>query len=167
MSPGRSWLESLTGLIVPPSKPFLSACVPSNIHHVSERWNIYALNDLDYLLMNTPKPVLITTATAREYAARSNAAQAAKRARQAAIASSGLPGDPYLCERLRETRDDIVKARARLNKAKTGSEFNRIADAIAKLSELERQLAGRPLPGTLKPEKPKPAAPKWTGPLPE
>jgi hypothetical protein len=114
--------------------------------------------------MNTPKPVLITSATAREYATRSNRAQAAKRARQAAIASSGLPDDPYLRERLKETREDIVKARARLGKAKSGSEFNRIADAIAKLSELERQLSGRPLPGTLKPVPAKPKGPVFDGP---
>lgn len=104
-------------------------------------------------------PVLITSATAREYAARSNAVQSAKRARRAAIASNGLPDDPYLAERLKETREDIVRARARLAKAADGAEFDRLASAISKLSELERTLAGRPLPGTLKPTVSKPKEP--------
>jgi hypothetical protein len=93
----------------------------------------------------------------------SKAAHAARRAIYAAL-RSGLPDDPYQRERAKQTRKDIVRARARLAKATDGAEFDRLASAISKLSELERTLAGRPLPGTLKPQPPKERAPKFSGP---
>ena len=91
------------------------------------------------------------------------AAIAALRARHAAMRAS-LPDDPYQRERAKQTRKDIVRARARLAKATDGAEFDRLASAISKLSELERTLAGRPLPGTLKPTAPKAKVPKFNGP---
>jgi hypothetical protein len=42
--------------------------------------------------------------------------------------------------------------RALLRAATEPNAVDRLATALAKLSELERTLAGRPLPGTLKPE---------------
>lgn len=64
--------------------------------------------------------------------------------------------DPYSNRRLSRTRKqiDLLDNRIEEEIAKTdcdGQRVDRLASALARLSEIERQLANRPLPGSLKP----------------
>ena len=87
-----------------------------------------------------------------EAARRSNAVQAATKALLAEAVEAGLPDDPYLRERCRRLRKQIMRLEDDLSCAPCAQDANYIAGALAKVSELERQLAGRPLPGTYRPQ---------------
>ena len=78
-------------------------------------------------------------------------AVAREQLRQEALLS-GLPPDPYLRERVIETREAIARIHQRLLDADDPQEIMQLAAAISKLQETERELAGRPLPGTYRPQ---------------
>ena len=63
--------------------------------------------------------------------------------------------EAYIAKRLVRVRKQIDLLSAMLEEEQDPNKIDRLASAIAKLSELERQLAGRPLPGSLKPSSPR------------
>lgn len=119
--------------------------------------------------------MLITAANSRQMAAKSlEARRAAKQAAldreallkrlikaeeerliKSAEASAQLPAnapeDDYLSERLGTVRKQIAGLDAMIEGAADAQTIDRIASAIARLSELERLYAGRPLPGSRRP----------------
>jgi len=105
-----------------------------------------------------------TIETAQEYAARSNAARRANKERNTQAVISGLPDDPYIRERVRRTREEIVRLEAGLANHPEPRDAAYLSTALSKLSELERQLSGRPLPGTLRPIRERPVL-TFTGPV--
>jgi hypothetical protein len=52
------------------------------------------------------------------------------------------------------TRKQIKQLDAKLAACTIPKDLKAIADAIGRLSEIERQLSGRPMPGTLRPARP-------------
>jgi hypothetical protein len=106
-----------------------------------------------------------TTANARENAAKSHvvrkanyavAKQALKGQPQAgqpttAVAAETAGLDDYSVRTLARVREQIDQLADMMKKEKDPARLDRLAAAFAKLSEVERQLAGRPLPGSLRP----------------
>lgn len=123
--------------------------------------------------------IITTSERARELAARSNAVQKARReSREAGIENVAVPevngAEEYIKERIKRTRRQIEMLDRQLNSEceRTPCEhchsdgvdakaIKSIADAIAKLAEVERILSGRPLPGARRPGKEQ--APRRTG----
>lgn len=70
------------------------------------------------------------------------------------------PDDAYLAERLARVRKQIAMLDVMLEGAAVASEVDKFASALCRLSELARQLSGRPLPGSLRPQAPR--TPKFT-----
>lgn len=64
-----------------------------------------------------------------------------------------LPHDEFVCEMLIAIRDRMRECVHRMRGAPAGCDKH--AAALGKLAEIERQLAGRPMPGSLKPAQPK------------
>jgi hypothetical protein len=64
-----------------------------------------------------------------------------------------LPQDAFVCEMLQTVRDRMRELLHRMRGAPNGCDKH--AAALAKLGEIERQWAGRPMPGSLKPAQPK------------
>lgn len=73
--------------------------------------------------------------------------------------------DPYLQARLIRVRKQLNKIDGLIESEEDPSKLDRLASAQARLSEQERQLSGRPLPGTLKPQSPKRAKSQDAQPL--
>lgn len=73
----------------------------------------------------------------------------------------------YVLARLARTRAQLAQLDGQLEAAKEPRDVKAIADAIARLSEVERILAGRPAPGAYRPvrEKAKRASAMESGPL--
>jgi hypothetical protein len=106
-----------------------------------------------------------TAATARENAAKSHvvrklnyavAKQALKGQPQAAqpttaMAAQTAAADDYSLRTLARVRDQIDQLADMMKKETDPARLDRLAAAFAKLSEVERQLAGRPLPGSYRP----------------
>jgi hypothetical protein len=69
-----------------------------------------------------------------------------------------LPASDYVAFSVTRTRGQLDRLHAMLAKSKDAQEIERLARSIASLSELERVLSGRPLPGSRRPgkESPKP-----------
>ncbi len=63
--------------------------------------------------------------------------------------------DDYTARRIAVTRKQIRQMDSQLESCVEPRDFKAICDALARLHEIERQLSGRPLPGTLKPSQPK------------
>src|SRR4051794_21661226 len=86
-----------------------------------------------------------TTANAREMAARSHAARKA-----AALAPQPEPqsSDEYVANRITSARAQIDRLTAQARKVTDPLDSERLARAVAQWSEIERILAGRPLPGS-------------------
>ncbi len=110
----------------------------------------------------------ITVANAKEMAARSHAARRMRLAREELAteplpqaAQSGTSGadDSYVARRLLRVRGQISKLDDMLEKERDPLKIDKLCSAIARLAELERHLAGRPLPGSrrpsCKPERPR------------
>ena len=70
---------------------------------------------------------------------------------QLKVAAVVEPEDSYRLERLRITREQLSGLDKDLKAAEDEKGKKAICDAIARLSEVERQLAGRPAPGSLRP----------------
>ncbi len=79
-------------------------------------------------------------------------------------AESGMPDDPYLRERCRRCRKIIICVEDDLIKEEDPQARSWLAGALSKLHEIERQLAGRPQPGTLKPVAAKAKGPSFPDP---
>ena len=102
-------------------------------------------------------------AQAREVLIKKLLAAEENRLLQAAEASAQLPAnapDDCVQRQIERVRKQVQLLQDRLE-AQTGADeldaaaLDRIASAIARLSELERQLSGRPLPGSLRPQPPR------------
>ena len=74
--------------------------------------------------------------------------------------------DEYTARRISVTRKQIRLLDDQLASCRIPKDLKAIADAIYRLSDLERQLSGRPLPGTLKPERAVKRAVVWSEPEP-
>jgi hypothetical protein len=107
---------------------------------------------------------LFTTATAREMAARSHAARL-KRTTQREAARVVAPGFPqakpqqdddalFIAKRLARVRKQLDRIDGMIEKEIDPMKLDRLASAQARLAEQERILAGRPMPGSLRPKKP-------------
>lgn len=97
-----------------------------------------------------------TPANAREMALRSVLARkAAKDAENSQAPNESLQAteqsEDYTEQRLTRTRKQIDMLSDALEEEDDPQRIDRLASAIARLSEIERQLANRPLPGSLKP----------------
>jgi hypothetical protein len=62
--------------------------------------------------------------------------------------------DPYINARLSRVREQLDRIDVMMTKETDPQKLDRLASAQAKLAEQERQLAGRPLPGSLRPTGP-------------
>jgi hypothetical protein len=102
-----------------------------------------------------------TSANAREMAQRS--AEARRKRREQADNNAGswtrlsVDDAAYVAERIANAREQIDKLTARAGKESDPLNLERLARAVAQWSEIERILAGRPLPGSRKPGEAKPA----------
>lgn len=103
---------------------------------------------------------LFTVETAREYQAKAVKARlAAKIANKQATPqpSQAIPQDPpqvtdtYIERRLSRVREQIDRLSDMLDEEEEPQKLDRITAAIERLSKLEQTLAGRPLPGSLRP----------------
>ncbi len=70
------------------------------------------------------------------------------------------PTDLYTTRRLTRTRAQIDAILDMLESETDAQALDRLASALARLNEIERQLANRPLPGSFKPERARPARPQ-------
>ena len=77
------------------------------------------------------------------------------------------PDDLYRLNRLKATREALEGLYSDLKKADDAKDQKAICDSIARLSEVERLLAGRPSPGSHRPSatKSKPRTPESYGPV--
>ncbi len=101
---------------------------------------------------------LLDTQTAKELAAKSH--EARRRNKELREAEQHMPqpepqiAQPkpdYISDRLARVRTQIDMLSDMLEAEEDPNKLDRLANAISRMSELERQLAGRPLPGSLKP----------------
>lgn len=107
---------------------------------------------------------LITTANAREMAARSHdsrrkRAEARQAARELAASipqttSQQDASDEFITKRLARVRKQLDRLDGMIEKEIDPMKLDRLASAQARLSEQERILAGRPMPGSFRPKKP-------------
>jgi len=83
--------------------------------------------------------------------------------RRAALVASQTPeaGAVYVARELRQVRQQIDRLNGMLDQEADPVRLDRLCSAITRLSERERQLAGRPLPGSLRPTKQKEIPPVW------
>lgn len=108
-------------------------------------------------------PVPFTKANAAEMARKSHEQRRLNQAlREQAMtqptllsADSAEP-DPYVAVQLTRVRAHIARLNFMLDKEENAQQLERLSRALNLLSERERILAGRPLPGAFKPVKPKP-----------
>ncbi len=103
---------------------------------------------------------LFTSANAKEMAAKSaEVRRKAEQERLAFIAEHGRTADAepanYISERLARARKQVDMLSDMLECEEDPQKLDRLASALARLSEIERQLANRPLPGSLKPSQPR------------
>ena len=97
---------------------------------------------------------LITRETAREMAARGNARKREILA-NLRVAAHPVPlprDDSYVERRLARVREQLLRLDGFLDSEDDPGKIDRLASAIARLSEIERVLAGRPTPGQRKPK---------------
>ena len=62
-----------------------------------------------------------------------------------------LPADPYLAKRITCVREQIAKLDRMIADETDPQRMDRLASALGRFHEIERQLSNRPLPGSLKP----------------
>ena len=115
-----------------------------------------------------PRPHLFTTANAKEMSVRGNAAKAdAKKRREELIAKANaipsLPRDEdYRLKRLARVRTQLEKLDDMFDQERDPQKLDRLASAQARLAKQEQELAGRPLPGSRRPARERPARPSQT-----
>ena len=101
---------------------------------------------------------LFTSETARAYSAKGHEAKK-KRKEEIRLLLNPVPpptDDSYIQKRLHRVRGQIELISDYIDKAKDPMEMDKYASALSRLSELERQLANRPLPGSRRPGKEQP-----------
>lgn len=107
--------------------------------------------------------ILWSSQQAREMSVKAHAARRQKRAARK-IAEAALTAappadpsapDPYLTARLACVRQQLARVDEMLLAEKDAQRLDRLAAASSKLSEVERQLAGRPAPGAYRPTTPR------------
>lgn len=107
---------------------------------------------LPYRRLTVPK-ILITPETAREY---SRKAAEARRAKKAALASAAAPLPPeppdYTARRLVRVRKQLARLDSMIEQETDPVRLDRLASAQSRLAIQEQNLAGRPLPGSLRPQ---------------
>jgi hypothetical protein len=109
------------------------------------------------------KPFQFTADNAREMALRSAESRRAAAASPEAVLRAGQArvsaetADRYVAKRIVQVRRQIEGLNERLEAAVDPKDIKALCDAISKLAELERVLAGRPLPGQRRPGKDAPA----------
>jgi hypothetical protein len=64
------------------------------------------------------------------------------------------PLDTFISDRLESTRAEIRRVAGLLAKCEDPAEVDKYASALSRLHDIERTLAGRPLPGSLRPTAP-------------
>jgi DNA repair exonuclease SbcCD ATPase subunit len=114
-----------------------------------------------YLVMPT---VPFTTETARANVPKSVESRLRRKREQqeliasllAKISQSAAPNDDFTERRVNRIRKQLETLDGRLDELSSAPDIDaaaidRVASAISRLSELERQLSGRPLPGSLRP----------------
>ena len=74
--------------------------------------------------------------------------------------------DPYSKQTLLRVRKQVRSVLGMLETEIDPQKIDRLASALARLNEVERQLANRPLPGSWKPERPARAKQAWIDPTP-
>jgi len=74
--------------------------------------------------------------------------------------------DTYSRQTLLRVRKQVKSVLGMLEAETDPQKIDRLASALARLSEIERQLANRPLPGSWKPERPARAKQAWVDPTP-
>jgi len=99
-----------------------------------------------------------TAEQAREYQAKAVEARAKNTAireseRQLAAAVEQLQND-FPKSRLARVRSQLIRLDLMMEKETDPQRLDRIASAQVRLAEHERQLAGRPMPGSLRPSRP-------------
>jgi len=106
---------------------------------------------------------LFTTANAKEMSARGNAAKVlAKQRREELIATANAipilpPDEDFRIRRLVRVRKQLAKLDDMIEAESEPQKLDRLASAQARLAKQEQELAGRPLPGSRRPGKEKPA----------
>jgi hypothetical protein len=104
--------------------------------------------------MDMPR-TLFTRENAAEMARRSNAIQRERRSEPRSVALSPGPAigdrDPYVAARLMRVREQLNRFDSMMAKETDPQRLDRLASAQSRLSEQERILAGRPLPGSKRP----------------
>ena len=100
----------------------------------------------------------ITSANAREMAAKSAEARRERKIQRQEAAASPL-GEPqnggYVASRRACVREQLARVDEMILKEKDPQRLDRLASAQARLSEQERILDGRPLPGAFRPARPR------------
>ena len=100
---------------------------------------------------------LITSQNAAEMAQRSHEARKMRKLAEATKAAIPHPSlqdaDSYLEKRLTRGRGEVESLSDLLDKEKDPQRIDRLCSGLARLCELERVLAMRPLPGSMKPSK--------------
>ncbi len=109
-------------------------------------------------------PTFTDKAKASQAGILGQAVMRAKLKQAAEAVQAGLPEEPYARLRVSQTREDVARVRKLLHVATDAQEIDRLTAALAKLTEMERTLSGRPLPGTLKPTPTKTKMPQFNGP---
>jgi hypothetical protein len=112
-----------------------------------------------------PSPVF-TKENAVEMAQRANAAKAASRLLHAERLRMASNGEDFQQETLARTREILTDTLQRLASAKEPKDRELLARACSHLAEMERKLAGRPLPGTVNRSRAPDPAPRSTLPTP-
>jgi hypothetical protein len=100
-------------------------------------------------------PFQFTPERAAELARRGHAMRKAEAeaVKVMAVANDTLKVDGYVAKRIVQVRRQIEGLNERLEAAVDPKDIKALCDAISKLAELERVLAGRPLPGQRRPGK--------------
>ena len=103
---------------------------------------------------------LFTRENAREMSAKANYVRWHKpdpeprqeaKAETPAIAPAAIPEDGFADKTLVRVRKQIESLLDDLSIERDAQKKDRLASALGRLNEIERQLAGRPIPGSLKP----------------
>ncbi len=106
-----------------------------------------------------------TPEQAREMAVRGNQAKAAARLARAERLNKAANGTEFQEDTLARTREILTSTMDRMAKATDPKDLELLARAASHMAELERRLAGRPLPGTTRRDGP--AAPPPRAKLPD
>lgn len=102
-------------------------------------------------------------ANAAEFGRQGQAALQAKREAHAARLRSAANGDEFQAESLARVRELLTDTFERLRKAQDPKDRELLSRSLSHLAEVERRLAGRPLPGTRGTRSPASLAPPSPG----